>query len=54
MESGRKVPSIRRAIEIARKMEVMEELVVQLVLQDHVRREKLNFAVSVSKTLKAF
>lgn len=53
LEHGRKVPSIRRAIEIARKMEVMEELVVQLVLQDHVRREKLNFTVSVSKTLKA-
>lgn len=53
LEHGRKVPSIRRAIEIARKMDVMEELVVQLVLQDHVRREKLNFTVSVSKTQKA-
>lgn len=53
LEHGRKVPSIRRAIEIARKIQVMEELVVQLILQDHVRREKLNFTVSVSKGLKA-
>ena len=53
LEHGRKIPSIRRAIEIARKIEVMEELVVQLILQDHVRREKLNFTVSVSKGLKA-
>lgn len=53
LEHGRKVPSIRRAVQIARKMEVMEELVVQLILQDHVRREKLNFTVSVSKGLRA-
>lgn len=45
---NRKVPSIRRAIEIARKMDVMEDLVVQLVLQDHVRREKLNFTATLS------
>ena len=49
LEHGRKIPSIRRAVEIARKMQVMEELVVQLILQDHVRREKLNFTVSVKK-----
>lgn len=53
LEHGRKVPSIRRAVQIAKKMNVMEELVVQLILQDHVRREKLNFTVSVSKGLKA-
>ena len=53
LEHGRKIPSIRRAVQIAKKMEVMEELVVQLILQDHVRREKLNFTVSVSKGLKA-
>ena len=53
LEHGRKIPSIRRAVEIAGKMGVMEELVVQLVLQDHVRREKLSFTVTVSKGLKA-
>lgn len=53
LEHGRKVPSIRRAVDIARKMGVMEELVVQLVLQDHIRKEKLSFTVSVSKGLKA-
>lgn len=49
LEHGRKVPSIRRAIEIARKMGVMEELVVQLVFQAQVSREKLKFTVKVSK-----
>jgi hypothetical protein len=29
-------------------MDVMEDLVVQLVLQDHVRREKLNFTATLS------
>ncbi len=53
LEHGRKIPSIRRAVEIARKIGVMEELVVQLVLQDHITREKLSFTVSVSKGLKA-
>lgn len=53
LEHGRKIPSIRRAVQIAKRMGVMEELVVQLILQDHVRREKLNFTVSVSKGLKA-
>ncbi|MBV2169141.1 MAG: helix-turn-helix domain-containing protein [Bdellovibrio sp.] len=53
LEHGRKIPSIRRAVEIAKKMGVMEELVVQLILQDHVTREKLSFTVSVSKGQKA-
>lgn len=53
LENERKIPSIRRAIEIARKINILEELAVQLVLQDHVRREKLSFTVTVSKNLKA-
>jgi DNA-binding XRE family transcriptional regulator len=48
LEHGRKVPSIRRAVEIARKIGVMQELVVQLVLQAQVSREKLRFIVRVS------
>lgn len=53
LEHGRKIPSIRRAIQIAKKIKILEELAVQLVLQDHIRREKLNFTVSVSKLQKA-
>lgn len=53
LEHGRKIPSIRRAIQIARKIKILEELVVQLILQDHIRRERLNFTVSVSKLQKA-
>ena len=51
LELVRKIPSIRRAVQIARKMGLLEDLLVQLVLQDQVRREKLNFIVSVSKGL---
>ena len=52
LERGRKIPSIRRAVKIARKMGLMEDLILQLVLQDQIRKEKLNFIVSVSKGLK--
>ncbi|WP_347357729.1 helix-turn-helix transcriptional regulator [Bdellovibrio sp.] len=53
LEHDRKIPSIRRAVEIARRINILEELAVQLVLQDHVRREKLSFTITVSKNLKA-
>lgn len=52
LERGRKIPSIRRAVQIARKIGLLEDLIVQLVLQDQVRREKLNLTVSVSKSSK--
>lgn len=49
LERGRKIPSIRRAVEIAGKMGLMKDLLVQLALQDQVRREKLNLTVTVTK-----
>lgn len=52
LEHGRKVPSIRRAVQIARKIGVLEDLAVQLVLQAHVSREKLNYTVTVSKDIR--
>lgn len=52
LERGRKIPSIRRAIQMAKKMGLLEELAVQLVLQDQVRREKLDLTVSVTKPIK--
>lgn len=47
LESGRRIPSIKRAVTIARKIGLMEDLLVQLVLQDQINKEKLKFKVSV-------
>ncbi len=47
LESGRVLPSLRRAVKIARKIGQLEALMVQLVLQDQVNREKLKYKVSV-------
>jgi DNA-binding XRE family transcriptional regulator len=52
LEKGRKIPSIRRAVQMARKMGLLEELVVQIILQDQVSKENLNLTVSVRKTGK--
>ncbi|HWU44961.1 MAG TPA: helix-turn-helix transcriptional regulator [Bdellovibrio sp.] len=50
LEQGRKIPSIRRAVQIARKIGLLEDLLVQLVLQDQIRREKLPLIVTVRKS----
>jgi DNA-binding XRE family transcriptional regulator len=47
LENGRKSPSIRRAIGIAKKISLLPDLVVQVVLQDQVNKEKLKLSVSV-------
>ena len=52
LERGRKIPSIRRAIKIARKIGVLESLMVELVLQDQVRKENLNLIVTIRTGLK--
>ena len=51
LESGRKNPTIRRAMSLAKKIGLLPELVVQVVLQDQVNKEKLKLLVSVTKTL---
>ncbi len=48
LEKGRKLPSPSRAVKIAKKLGVSETLLVQLALQDLLRREKLKFKVSVA------
>lgn len=53
LEHGRKLPSIRRAVQIAKKIGLLEDYIVQLVLQDQIRKEKLNYTVKVSKRLKS-
>lgn len=52
LENGRKIPSIRRAISIAKKIGILEDLAVQLVLQDQVNREKINVKVTVESIQK--
>lgn len=49
LENGRKIPSIHRAVQIARKLGLLEELFVELVLQDQIDQEKLALKVRVEK-----
>lgn len=50
LESSRKSPTIRRAMGIAKKIGLLPELVVQVVLQDQVSKENLKFSVSVKSS----
>lgn len=53
LESNRKSPTIRRAMGIAKKIGLLPELVVQVVLQDQVNKVNLKLSVSVqSRQLK--
>ena len=47
LEGNRKSPTIRRAMGIAKKIGLLPELVVQVVLQDQVSKENLKLSVSV-------
>jgi DNA-binding XRE family transcriptional regulator len=48
IENGRKIPSISRAVALAKKVGILPELAVELVLQDQLDREKLKMTVKVS------
>ena len=48
LEKGRKLPSPGRAFRIARKLGMVEAHVIELVLQDLLRHEKVNLRVSVA------
>lgn len=52
IENGRKIPSISRAVTLAKKLGILPELAVELVLQDQLRREKLKMTVKVSSGRK--
>ena len=52
MEHGRRLPSLRRAVKIAKKIGQLEALMIQLVLQDQVNREKLKYKVSIDADSK--
>lgn len=47
LESGRTIPSISRAFEIAKKIGLMEATLVELAIQDQFRHEKMNLVVKV-------
>lgn len=49
LESGRKIPSIRRAIGIAKKVGILPDLALQLIFQDQIRKARLGFKVKVSR-----
>lgn len=53
IENGRKIPSISRAVSLAKKLGILPELAVELVLQDQLKREKLKMIVKVSPEKKA-
>ena len=48
IENGRKIPSISRAVVLAKKVGILPELAVELVLQDQLNREKLKMVVKVT------
>ena len=48
LEKGRKIPSAARATLIARKLGLPETLLVQIALQDELRKQKIKFKVSVA------
>lgn len=48
IENGRKIPSVSRAVALAKKVGILPELAVELVLQDQINREKLKMVVKVS------
>ena len=47
IEKGRRIPSVSRAVKIARKIKMPEKTWIQLALQDIIRKENLNYKVSV-------
>ena len=53
LETGRKSPSLKRALKITKKLNLLEEVVAQIVIQDQLDRENLHLTVKVSKKLRA-
>lgn len=47
LENGRKLPSLRRAMGIAKKIHILPELAVQVVLQEQINKENLKLSVRV-------
>lgn len=52
LESGRTLPSVARAAEIAKKLDLVQGTLVELAIQDQLDREKLNLKVHISDSKK--
>ena len=52
LESCRTIPSIAHATEISKKIGLVEAVLVELSLQDQIRREKLNLVVEINTVKK--
>ena len=48
LEKGRRLPSVKTVAKWAKKMKQPQEVWVQIVLQDQLRRDKLKLKVSVA------
>jgi transcriptional regulator with XRE-family HTH domain len=48
IEKGRRIPSVSRAVEIARKIKMPEKTWIKLPWQDTLRKESLNYTMSVA------
>jgi len=53
IENGRKVPSVSRAVALSKKIGILPELAVELVLQEQINRQKLKMVIKVSSGDKA-
>ena len=52
LESGRTIPSISRAAEVAKRIGLMEATLVELAIQDQIHREKLDLVVKIHSPTK--
>ena len=48
LEKGRKLPTATRAAAIARKIGLPEELLIQVAIQDELRKQKIKYRVSIA------
>lgn len=53
IEKGRKLVSLDRAVHIAKALGISEQYVIQLALQDQLRREKLPYEVELKNARAA-
>lgn len=49
LENGRKIPSPVRASNIAKKLKISEESLIEFALKDSLKRDGLNFDVQINK-----
>lgn len=53
LEKGRRIPTPKRAFQIAKKIGVLPEYAVELVLNDALKKQHLDFLVSITHKKRA-